>query len=508
MMISEDIQVIRARSGLPTLEINGRPYHSPYDPEREALKFCEPLQIEQADVIFVFGWGLGYCGKAIRSRMKQQARIIVFEPLGPLFEFFRRQERTEAFADSRFEFVAGSRIRGFFEQWALDGCRETDQVLWIEWPPAAALHGNVLASLKESFTRRLRDKAANLLTHFQKGTTYFENALSNFSHQASADAGRLFGKLKNRPLVIVSAGPSLDLNVQYLRGAEDRCFILSVDTALRPLLAAGVTPHAVIAADPGELNARHVTGVVPQSVYMIAEQAVHPAALAAASRRFLFGLGLFPDPLFAEFGFGKSSLEVWGSVATAALDLACRMGANPVIFVGQDFAFSWGREYARHTIFHNNPFSPELGGPLEELDIWGNPVRTTENLIAYRDFFIRKIATQSQTWFVNATEGGILRESVENVSLQDALARFCKTRFDARAILEKSHQPQKPSLEALRHFLRVLESRNRDCMCLASFLELTAKEELLNDQSAGIDSKIQWGIERTRASLKGAIAGS
>jgi hypothetical protein len=76
-------------------------------------------------------------------------------------------------------------------------------------------------------------------------------------------------------LIIVSAGPSLDRNIHELRGLLDRCFVLSVDTALRPLLAAGVVPHAVLIADPTELNARHVVGVMPDSVYLIAEQAVN-----------------------------------------------------------------------------------------------------------------------------------------------------------------------------------------------------------------------------------------
>ncbi|MBI2577665.1 MAG: hypothetical protein HYV77_02365, partial [Candidatus Wildermuthbacteria bacterium] len=62
-------------------------------------------------------------------------------------------------------------------------------------------------------------------------------------------------------------------------------------------------PHAVIAADPTELNAQHVAGAIPPSTYLIAEQAVHGSAMQAASRRFLFGLGLFPDPLFKKFGF-------------------------------------------------------------------------------------------------------------------------------------------------------------------------------------------------------------
>jgi hypothetical protein len=501
-MISEDLVLRAARSGLPTVEVGGAVYHSPYDPEREAQKFCGAFRIEQADVIFLFGWGLGYCGQALLSRLKPNARVFVFEPQPALLELSRSQEyNCRVFQDPRFIFVSGDSIRRFFDEWPFPQCSETDQFLWIEWPPAAALHAELLYSLKTGFKTRLRDKAANLLTHFQKGALYFENALANFRYQSSADAGRLFGRFRDVPLVIVSAGPSLDLNVQHLRGVGDRCFILAVDTALRPLLAAGVTPHAVIVADPSALNARHVAGAVPESVYMIAEQAVQPVALEAARQRFLFGLGMFPDPLFAKFGFGKSTLEVWGSVATAALDLACRMGASPVIFAGQDFAFSRGREYASHTIFHGNPFSPEIGGPVEELDIFGNSVRTRENLIAYRDFFVRKIATQPQIRFINATEGGILRDATEILPLKDALDRTCRRPIDIRSTLNECHRPAKPSSAALEHFLQVMVSRRNNCACLGSFLELTAKEDILKQRSDAIEEKIRWGIQRVENAL-------
>jgi len=496
--------MITARSGSPSVAVNGIPYHSPYDPVREAQKAFASLRVEEADVIFMFGWGLGYGGRALQPRIKSGARVIVFEPDESLFSLFHQTERANAFKDSRFQFVVGESIGRFFDDWALQGCQDTDRFLWAEWPAAASLHAEVLASLKDRFKTSLRDKAANLLTHFQRGGLYFENALANFRHQGSADVGSLFGRFKNTPLVLVSAGPSLDLNVAKLRDVADRCFILAVDTALRPLLAAGVTPHAVMAADPAELNARHLAGAVPESVYMIAEQAVQPAVLDAASRRFLFGLGLFPDPLFKKFGFAKSSLQVWGSVATAALDLACRMGADPIIFVGQDFGFSRGKEYASHTIFHANPFSPEIGGPLQEPDIWGDSIHTTENLIAYRDHFVRKIRQHPAIRFINATEGGILRESVEILPLGDALSQFCKESVDISGRLAACHEPQQQSPAALRHLLDVLNARRKDCECLASFLELTAKQELLNNDLAGIDERIRWGIERTRLALSRA----
>jgi hypothetical protein len=271
---------------------------------------------------------------------------------------------------------------------------------------------------------------------------------------------------------------------------QDRCFILAVDTALRPLLTAGIEPHAVIIADPTELNARHVAGVVPESTYLIAEQAIHTSALRTASRRFIFGLGLFPDSLFAKFGFAKSSLQVWGSVATAALDLACKMGANPIIFTGQDFAYSWGRDYARHTIFDGNSFDRSAAGRHLLKDLWGREVRTTDNLIAYRDFFVRKIRQTSGVRFINATEGGILTEGVEVLTLRDALHQSCARKIDIRF---PRPAPSQRNTRAIAHLAEVLRSRSRDCTCLDEFLNLTAKEALLRQDAEAVNGSILSG---------------
>lgn len=503
-MVATGLSVLTSRSGALSLQVNGVPYHSAYDPVREAEKFCSSLRIEEADVIFLFGWGLGYLGSVLQQRMKAGARAIVLEPDTSLFDFSKQVQARTTLEDERFQFAIGEAARRFFDDWDLAGSGETDRFLWVEWPAAVALHPELLESLKSRFKTRLRDRAANLLTHFNRGSLYFENALANFRYQGSADVGSLFGRFSNVPLVLVSAGPSLDLNVKQLQGREDRCFILAVDTALRPLLTAGVIPHAVILADPTDLNARHIIGALPESVWMIAEQAVKPAALDSSQKRFLFGLGLFPDALFAKYGFGKSTLDVWGSVATAALDLACRLGTNPVIFAGQDFGFSWGREYARHTVFHANTFSPELGGPLKELDIWGNPIHTTENLVAYRDHFVRKMRQRPDIRFINATEGGILREPCETLPLREVFAQLPETSQNIAGKLEQCHVPQRTTREALRHLRKVLKLRRRDCSCLAGFLELVAKEAMLKKDAsaaAAIDEKVGWGIRQVEKAL-------
>lgn len=236
-------------------------------------KFYSRLRLEEADVLLQFGWGAGDCGEVLRQRVRPDARIIVFEPNEELFRLSATHPGANAaLQDRRFQFVTGPQVPRFFEDWGLGSYRETDRFLWIDSPDALRENSSLAESLRIQFKAHIRDRAANLLTHFQNGEQYFRNVIANFEYQQSADAGRLFGCFTNKPTVIVSAGPSLDRTIQELRGFEDRCFILSVDTALRPLLAAGITPHAVIVADSSELNAQHIAGVVPESTYLIAEQ--------------------------------------------------------------------------------------------------------------------------------------------------------------------------------------------------------------------------------------------
>jgi len=52
---------------------------------------------------------------------------------------------------------------------------------------------------------------------------------------------------------------------------------VAVDTAVRPLLAAGIRPHLVVAVDPQEVNARHLC-VLPdtEGMWLVAESSIRP----------------------------------------------------------------------------------------------------------------------------------------------------------------------------------------------------------------------------------------
>src|SRR6476659_8277570 len=89
---------------------------------------------------------------------------------------------------------------------------------------------------------------------------YLLNTLTNLPVIASeADAAALCDVFTNVPAVVVGAGPSLDANLSALYDLQDRALLIAVDTAVRPLLAAGIRPHVVVSVDPSEANAKHLT---------------------------------------------------------------------------------------------------------------------------------------------------------------------------------------------------------------------------------------------------------
>src|SRR4051812_41938331 len=100
-MPAQRFRMVTSRSGHPTVEVDGVPYHSPYDPVREAEKFITTFEVGKADVVMLFGWGLGYLGDTLMSCLKPSARVIVFEPDEELFKL------SSPPSDPRFRIIAG-----------------------------------------------------------------------------------------------------------------------------------------------------------------------------------------------------------------------------------------------------------------------------------------------------------------------------------------------------------------------------------------------------------------
>lgn len=430
------------------------------EPLREARRVVEDTVAARpgADWLIVVGLGLGYVLEALDER-GWTGRVLAIEPepwtIRPWLE---RRSWRGWLEGSRLRVVTGPSYEGVSDCRILAGDGSSEP-LWLVSPVVDRIDPQARARA-EALVARLRFEArANAQARREHGARYLLNTLRNVeSLHGAATVDRLRDLTPGVPAVVVGAGPSLDLVVPLLRDARERAVIIAVDTALRPLAAAGIDPHLVVAVDPGEANVRHLVDLPPcPGAHLVAEGSVDPAAFATfRGRTFAFAVADHqPWPWLRESGFDHGRLRAWGSVLTCAFDLACVMGCDPIVFVGSDLAFTGGRPYARGITYEEDwRRLSEWGVPYQEQwtqqvetwphvaapDVAGEPARTAAHLVAFRDWLAEQAGRLGRA-VINATGHGILHGSRIACRPLDALVREWPRRDDIAGRIAGSCRP-------------------------------------------------------------------
>ena len=100
------------------------------------------------------------------------------------------------------------------------------------------------------------------MTTMRAGKLWNNNLLKNLS-QVIKNPGfnYFFNYFQNKPIIIVSAGPSLNKNIKVLKEAKDRAVIIAVSTALKALLSENIIPDIVTIIDADEKMIDHFEGI-------------------------------------------------------------------------------------------------------------------------------------------------------------------------------------------------------------------------------------------------------
>lgn len=233
---------------------------------------------------------------------------------------------------------------------------------------------------------------------------------------------------KDIPAIIVAAGPSLKKNIEVLKKAKNRAFIIAVDTALKPLHNAGITPDMYAMLDPLKPLALVQTEAGKKTPLI---------SLVTGSKQILDyheGKKFFVDEgynyiyeLFLMNHKKIAGLSVGGSVATLAFSLVCHLGFKTIVFVGQDLAYTGNKSHIDGTFQEKMPEKDTtdyiwIPGNYEE------QVPTITNLNDYRLWFQEFIESWKKMYdvkFINATEGGAKIEGTEVMSLSEVIDKEC-----------------------------------------------------------------------------------
>lgn len=386
-----------------------------------------------ARMAVVLGFGSGRLFAEVVERTGPQTFVLLIEPDVDLFAAIVAEEDfSRAFELERVSLAVGEkphaatiiRAEDAFSMFTIADF----PILENNW--SSGLYANYFAETKKRLVELAAMGKQNARTIETLGAEWRKNIFENLpAILKSPPVSSLFGEFSGIPAVIVAAGPSLDKNARFLSSLAGSAIIIAVDTAVRPLLLAGVQPDIVMALDSQTENYQHLAGVdLPNALYALNPVVNHRIVKERRGPMVFTG---YTEPLFewVETVIGaRGSVRTGGSVATSAFDLAVKMGCSPVIFVGQDICYSSNATHADGTT-HLASLSVIGGLPPEATveafsarNIFGAPVLTTHKMESWRRWF-ELLITSSQAPALNATEGGIGIAGAENISLAEVVAR-------------------------------------------------------------------------------------
>jgi hypothetical protein len=418
--------------------------HSDRQPLDEAARVVSQSGAiaDDASLVCLIGAGLGYAIEVLQAHAAATLKILVIEP-EPAFvrHCLERHDWTPLFETGRLMILAGPADSGRTEAWRLVNSDGPNPIV-IRHPVIAGAREAESREAMEILARAVGGARANDEARRQFAGRYLLNTLRNLPHIVhGADPDVLRGQFTGMPALIVGAGPSLDANMPAIRSVGDRALIVATDTSWRPLASAGITPALVVAADPSEVNGRHLIDVpASDDTWLLAEASVDPLALdESAGRVATFSVSdHHPWPWLRAAGFARPRVRVWGSVLTAAFDFALACGCDPILFAGADLAYTSDRPYCRGTTFERD-WARHASRGLSLAHLWksvlagrplltvpsvdGRDTHTTAPLLEFRNWLLARFGEHGDRHFVNSSGAGVLfGEGITQQTLEAALA--------------------------------------------------------------------------------------
>lgn len=467
----ERIEIKESRAGVPTVRVMSSSgkwifLHSSIDPVKEAQKMAEHVSSESGKIIVIYGFALGYLVEALLETTDKRNLLFIVEPDYDLFcAAMAARDLHHIIGSERVHLLVSDlagKIRSSF--FALYDETKYDDILMTGLSGHQMVYPAAYHELVPMIKDAVDAKLFNLVTMIKIGPDSAKNALLNMvDYCTHPGISSLFGRLAGVPAIIVSAGPSLNKNIHLLKAAKGKAVILAVGTALKALKKWDIEPDFVFSIDPQDLNYElHFKGVNIEKVALISEiQANHMIVANHKGPIFVSG----DMPIVKWFGEGienKGKIESGGSVANNAFAAAYKMGANPIILVGQDLAYSReGHSHAAGTNYENKVYSLDQNSkffPVKAND--GGHILTDRSFYQFLLFFQVWIETYPEREYINATEGGAFIQGTKLMTLQTVLDQYCQNAVDVEKIIKEAQAAFRvPSMESI---LETVELRLKD----------------------------------------------
>ncbi|MEM6962158.1 MAG: 6-hydroxymethylpterin diphosphokinase MptE-like protein [Myxococcota bacterium] len=469
-------------SGLPSLRFRGEWLDDSKDPVAAALAFADPEIVEGANRVVLFGAGLGY--RILRLEELGVDPIIVFEPNREVVSLCRQyvpraHQRARVFTE----------VTPFLD-YLIDDYQPDHSTRLLAAPAYRRAYPEFFAKVEHTLRDAQGFVSIKKKSLEQRSQAMVEAAMINLGRAAEVpDALSLGRPLEGSAAFIVAAGPSLDKNGSLLFEASKKGAIFAVNTSAPVVKHYGAEIDCLVSIEAMRA-ADQMHGTEPRCIAL--DFTAHPASFEVPSET---KIAFAQDhPAFAPLAtkLGLRRMRYGASVATAAVSLAWHLGADPIVVVGQDLAFTGGRVYATGTgreaataTVNGEILTVEYGldgffeahgvkppskhQPRQTVAAWGGGmVESAFDLSLFRRWFEGLAHFSKDVRFINATEGGARIEGWEEHTLRAVIDTLSPRSDELIAAAKRAKTMSAEAVESLRQETRstakLVERAARKCL--------------------------------------------
>jgi hypothetical protein len=460
-------RVVELDDGTPVLAYGSHLLGSDFDPE----SLLDVTERAGSPVTFVvFGIGMGHTVRGLRAF--SSAPLVVFEPdPGLLRSFF------ENGPSDLTDVPIVCSLHDLTQLWPrLSNGKQSVTV--VNTPGYSELFPEQAQSLRAKVGELVQRSGVNDATHRLRARVWIQDVFANLELLREHPTFlALAGQYSGVPAFVVGAGPSLGKNGRLLAEAAQKGIVFALNSSARALDSYGVEPQVLACME--SIDVSHLFEGVSyiDRVARAISLTAHPQNLRKGGGPLLpifEGIQQQDLPLTTLLGF--PGLSVSGSVSTLAFSLALRLGCSPIVFVGQDLAYTDGKAYAAGTAYEDSRVRLGADGqslehdwcetlkathnqgenkmndrePLLEVTAFGGVGKATSTIgfSAVRAWLESASITLAQSRpelrLLNATEGGARIAGFEECRLSDLLATLPERQISAATIRRDAELAQAP----------------------------------------------------------------
>lgn len=386
--------------------------HSIYSIERETSAMFSAVD-DDAENIAVFGMGLWHCRNHIRDHYKNLKHLIIIEPD---LNIFKEALNCLNIYDllklnKNITFIVNRSVDEAIDMlWDIFRVNVTSKMEFVYNLSYRSLFSEYYDALHHGIIARIRNTVINVATTNYTLYKSMKNVLVNYKQKA-IPLTKLISNFDNIPIIIVSAGPSLNYNMQYLNEAKSNAVILAVGSAIKILDSNGIVPHFRIAIDPNESEGEVFKDINTENSPLLFVDSLYPGVVGqylGNKIRMVLDTDFFSQYIFKEL-YGEVPLVPSGfSVANVALEVAIELGFKKIILMGQDLCYTGGKLYAKGSWDKNeDKINFEREGYTKCVNILGEEVYTSKVFLGMKNILELSIKANPNITYINATERGL-----------------------------------------------------------------------------------------------------